>query len=530
MGQSFNLLEEQLIHAQPCGMLTLPGLLAALARDEVDTYPSIRPHQVMFWHMFLVQLAALALNGAAEADIPDQEILWKQALRGLTKEFPADEPWCLVVDDWAVPAFMQPPVPEGMELGNLVRTPDALDLLITSKNHDLKQAVAREAAAGDWVFALVSLQTGEGYGGAGNQGIARMNGGSSSRPMLALAPRTEDSGQVMLIRPGRWFHRDTGALLKFRDSVVGQCGIDYRYTGGLGLTWLSEWPEDAQLQVSELDIWFIEVCRRLRIVFENKHLSGFKGNSKSTRINAKHFKGAVGDPWAPVHKTEHKSFTLSTGDFDYRTLTTLLLGGDWIVPLLAEPASFDTQSRSLLVVAALARGNSKTEGFKYRELPLSGRVSRALGVKRQELHELAQLQTEMIAYFEKSLSNALVYANAGGEKEKKISREAYKYADQARDQLDQFADANFFEHLWQRLEAQELSQEALEVENVNFARRLWDHTQVIFEEFLPTMPCASLFRPRAEARARQKLRAMIRKQYPELFSSPANAKEVSHEA
>jgi CRISPR system Cascade subunit CasA len=526
MSETFNLLEEPLIHAEPSGMLTLPGLLAALARDEVEAFPALRPHQGMFWHMFLVQLAALALHRSVATAIPQDEELWKRTLRGLTKEFPTDEPWCLVVYDWTMPAFMQPPVPEGIKLEKPVRTPDALDLLITSKNHDLKQAVARKAAAGDWIFALVSLQTGEGYGGAGNQGIARMNGGSSSRPMLTLAPRTENSDRVMLIRPGRWFYRDTTALLKTRVDVLRQCGIDFRDTGGLGLTWLVDWPENVQLQITEMDMWFIEVCRRLRLVYRDKRLSGFKGNSKATRINAKHFKGALGDPWAPVHKSENKSFTLSAGDFDYRTLTELMLGGDWIVPLLAQPSTFDTQGRSLLVAAALARGNSKTEGFKYRELPLSDKVSRALGVKRRELHELAQLQTEMIGHFEKSLSYALLLAMAGGEKDR-ISRDAYKYADGAREHLDQFADSIFFDHLWQNFEAQQRGPEALDFEKVNFVRRLWEQTQVIFEQTLPTMPCPSLFRPRAEARARRKLRAMIRKHYPELLSQPANAKEVT---
>ena len=58
------------------------------------------------------------------------------------------------------------------------------DLLLTSRDHDLKQTVASRASPEDWVFALVSLQTSEGYGGRGNYGIAQMNGGSSSRPML----------------------------------------------------------------------------------------------------------------------------------------------------------------------------------------------------------------------------------------------------------------------------------------------------------------------------------------------------------
>ena len=46
-------------------------------------------------------------------------------------------------------------------------------MLITSRNHDLKQEWWPRGASGeDWIFALVSLQTAEGYGGAGNQGIS----------------------------------------------------------------------------------------------------------------------------------------------------------------------------------------------------------------------------------------------------------------------------------------------------------------------------------------------------------------------
>ncbi len=62
------------------------------------------------------------------------------------------------------------------------------DMVITSLSHDLKSEVAQNAVPQDWIFALVSLQTMEGLGGAGHYGVARMNGGSSSRAMLALAP------------------------------------------------------------------------------------------------------------------------------------------------------------------------------------------------------------------------------------------------------------------------------------------------------------------------------------------------------
>ena len=161
----FDLLSEALIRAAPCGTLSLPGVLAALARDEVESFPALRPHQAPAWRMFLGQIGALALHRGETTEPPQDEPAWRDLLRALAPEFPHDEPWRLVVDDRTKPAFLQPPVPKGVTLSNNVETPDALDLLITSRNHDLKQAVARRADPEDWIFALVSLQTGEGFGG-----------------------------------------------------------------------------------------------------------------------------------------------------------------------------------------------------------------------------------------------------------------------------------------------------------------------------------------------------------------------------
>ena len=64
-----------------------------------------------------------------------------------------DAPWCLVAPP-ARPALLQPAIPSGVlaELKNFIATPDALDMLVTAKNHDLKQAVmaaAQPAARAD---------------------------------------------------------------------------------------------------------------------------------------------------------------------------------------------------------------------------------------------------------------------------------------------------------------------------------------------------------------------------------------------
>ena len=62
----------------------------------------------------------------------------------------------------AKPAFMQPPASSVDRLSDYkstVITPDQLDMLVTSKNHDLKSAVALSGGPDDWLFALISLQT-----------------------------------------------------------------------------------------------------------------------------------------------------------------------------------------------------------------------------------------------------------------------------------------------------------------------------------------------------------------------------------
>lgn len=518
-----NVLKQPLFQVSPERRVSLPGLLSLLVQDKVDGYPALRPHQAPAWHMFLVQLAALAFHRAGSVLLPEGAEAWAQLLRGLTPEFPNDEPWCLVVEDQSKPAFLQPPVPAGMELKTSVLTPDALDLLITSKNHDLKQGIAQQAEVQDWIFALVSLQTSEGYGGAGNNGIVRMNGGSSSRPMLGLAPTPPSGGKVNTPRPGAWFRRDVSVLLATREEeqeVYSHLG--YQPSCGLGLTWTATWKEGEQLAHQDLDIWFIEVCRRIRFSTEDDCLVARRGTSKAARIAGKHVNGAVGDPWAPIELKDNKSLTLSEGDFDYNLLVKLLFSGDYRLPVLARPSALETMGQSLTLVAqALSRGNSKTFGFKSRTLPLGGKISRALGPKRKELHELAQKQIDEIKRFDQALRNGLVLVASGGQTEKdKIRKEHYELTKEARTRFDRVADTIFFEHLWRRFEAQELSNEAMKAEEHSFAQVLFSQTQSIFAAALPSIPCVRLYRPRAEARARMRFFQNVRREFPELFPKP----------
>ena len=498
----YNLLTDPIIQSRPLGFLTLPGVLAALSRHEINDYPAMRSHQVMFWHMFCVQLGAMALRG--EDNLPQTEEDWRDFLRTMTPDHPDDTPWTLAVDDWTKPAFMQAAVPDNVALENDILSVDALDILITAKNHDIKQAYTTHTAE-DWLFALVALQTGDGYGGSGNYGIARMNGGSSSRVLVGLAP--VGIPRSIAPNPGAWFTRDTRVLL---DKSVDLRSPGFKVSEGLGLTWLAPWPEGEKLQISDLDRFFIEICRRIRLISCDGNIVAKKGTSKSVRIDAKSFQGALADPWAPVHKTENKSLTIGEdGDFDYRQILELAFSSNWNQPLLAKLAKFENaNTRMTLVTQALARGNCKTGGFRCRMTPVIGKVVPALGntEKRREIHEIGKEQARNIKNFSEIMAHALVMAVARGNTDM-IKSKDYIHAKTAQSALNRHADQIFFSFLWRRFN--EKNDDA----KGDFIRNLWQATREIFERSLVTIPIGSFMRPKAEAKARNVLYGRVMNTY-----------------
>lgn len=483
---TFDLLHEPLIQTDR-GWHSLPGLLAALSRSEVASYPALRPHQRPAWHMFLVQLAVLALDGAGRRDLPLAEDDWRQALRGLTTAFPGDEPWHLIGTDPKLPAFMQPADPGGLKWSE-VETPDALDMLITARNHDVKRQIARNAAPQDWLFALVSLQTMEGFGGAGNYGVARMNGGSSSRVLLGLAPARAGSAEI---DPSAWWARDVKRLL------AGRAGLS-----GKTLIWLDPWPEGRSLGLEELDPLFIEVCRRIRLVAGDGRVTALRSTSKAARIAGKDAKGNTGDPWAPVHIAEGKSLTLGERDWTHELLVDLLFSTkpEWHKPPLAKDHASEAAEPMLLVAEALSRGNSKTDGFKSRIVPVPKAVVQVMFGESSV--SVADDILKDIAAVDQALRNGLAIVAAGGLREK-VSKEHYARSQPARAALRRQADAWFFPEMWARMAV--TADDDFTPIRLAFLERLAGTARAEFRAALPGIPCASLFRPRAEVRGRQAL-------------------------
>ena len=271
---------------------SLPEVYTALVNNDIASFPALRPHQRHVWHAFLVQLGAIALHKSGLSEPPDSANEWRRVIRALTPDYPDDEPWNLVVGDITKPAFMQPPASsedKTADYKSAVATPDELDMLVTSKNHDLKASVATSASMDDWLFALISLQTSEGFLGAGNYGISRMNGGLGCRPAFSLTPSS---------RPGIHVRRDIQALLKHRERLLDEHDLFLSNTG-FDLLWLRQWDgTKPEVITAGLDPFYIEICRRIRLMIApNGSPFAVRATSKAARINSRALKGVTGDPW-----------------------------------------------------------------------------------------------------------------------------------------------------------------------------------------------------------------------------------------
>jgi CRISPR system Cascade subunit CasA len=309
--------------------------------------------------MFLTQLAAIALHRARVTDPPLDEGAWRGLLLAVTDG--SHEPWCLVVEDLTMPAFFQPPVPEGTLDGWKTQTsPDDIDVLVTAKAHDVKTSLIAGHDVEAWIYALVTLQTMQGYPGRGYTGIARMKGGYGNRPRVGLAP---DQGL------GGRFLRDLTVLREVRPTLIERGLSD----GGIGLLWTQPWDGRASLGLNELAPHFIEVCWRVRCLSDAGRVLCRYTTTENRRSVPEKDDGDVGDPWAPIERERGGMLTVGSRGFHYALLCRLLFENDF-EPAAAQRLRVGDPDPVLFVAAALARGQGRTEGLHERVLEIAGAI------------------------------------------------------------------------------------------------------------------------------------------------------------
>lgn len=519
-----SLIRARLLDATPATM-SLPDVYEAASTDAIAAFPALRPHQRHAWHAFLAQLGALALQ-RADLEAPVQTATeWRTLLRGLTSEFADDEPWHLIVEDLAQPAFMQCPMGDTLhQYRRRVATPDDLDLLVTSRNHDVKQTVAVGSAPDDWLFALTDLQTMAGFLGAGNYGIARMNGGFSARPCLGLAPADGSFGAHL-------FH-DIQRMLECRPELLEHFSDYFRRDNGEALLWIVPWDGSTSLDLGDLDPYFIEICRRVRLVLENRRVTAKTAASRKSRVAAKPAKGNVGDFWTPVSRDDAKALSLSRAGFRYDRLNKLIFDRSAYELPPAMTVSATSKKKWRVVARGMAGGQGKTEGYHERnDIVFAPRVAKAIG-RPKERDELAAISDHVLAEIAevlRALRLGIAVAASGGRPLNDLTKADRVHANPYARRFDEAIDPEFFGAVQRRFLAD--NDDGKRAARASLAKEMIVTAHSLLKEAVESVPCPAIQRHRARARAFSAFYGRLRSHrsafadQPEIF----NARETAND-
>lgn len=482
---------------------SLPDVFVGLADSNIVAFEALQAHQQQAWHSFLVQTAAMIAARHNEGILPDGAEAWRSNLLQLADGSPSA--WALVVDDASEPAFMQPPIPEGSlakaKYKADVLTPDQLDVLITSKNHDVKSQRINHPAPEHWIFALCTLQTMEGFLGAGNYGITRMNGGFSSRPMVGLSKD---------LTWGTRFRRDVQALLAAREAIIRRFDYDQ---DGHALLWLEPWDGEKKsaIPMQACDPFFVEICRRIRFATEDDELICYRTNSKAQRLDAPAtLNGTTGDPWTPVEKKGAKALTVGEGGFTYRLLQEIFFGAEYEMPAALEFVG-DEKQGAYLIARSLVRGQGKTDGLHFRIIPIRKQVASFIAGRpdaRTLIARRARGRVELTDDVQRKVLYPSIAALLSSGVDQKVEW------DKVRPWIDTFdraIDHRFFESLWDSVEM-----------NEEDAGRMWQRILLKearrqFTAAEQSTPVAAIRRWRARSKAHSVFEGQARKLLPLAF-------------
>ncbi|MFO0601601.1 MAG: hypothetical protein U0324_00435 [Polyangiales bacterium] len=490
--------------------LSLSGVLAALARGELIEFTALRAHQEHAWFAFLVQLGALVVDRTGSS-LPTDETAWNSALLELMGG--VREAWCLVVDDLAKPAFMQPP-PKGLtrkDYGDGMTTPDAspLDVLVTSRRYDVRPERVKRATPEHWAYALVTLQTVQGFSGRGNYGVARMKGGYGNRSCIARAPG---------VRMGQRFARDVAVWVEQREAMLDR--FPYRPSGGHALLWTVPWAggKEETLEHRSLDPFFVEVCRVVRIFVEGGVLMACYSPTEGPRVRASN-EGDTGDIWTWVAGTETPDvFTVGPSGWNYQRLCEILFEAANGAPALqARP---EDGKAPLFYGHALVRGQGKTEGLHVRAIPVAPDIVPKLADEKERVR-IANLAKGRVDYAAIVRTKVLLPAigmllNAGEKRTGAPKRD--ERPTRWTSAFDARVDRDFFEALWRAVSAADV-----EAPTLAWKRELRDEALALFEDAARTVPIPSARRVKARAQARNLFEGCARKFLKDLYPQQGEA-------
>ncbi len=528
-----NLLRERLLHYRTVAAgdtvaANLPELFAAMNRDEVRDFPALRPHQRHPWHAFLVQLAAIALHQAERDEPFETAVEWDTALMALTPDDPDGAAWCLVSPPQR-PAFMQAPVLvfDFNESWKCLLAPDELDVIKTSKNHDLKSQRMVGAREDDWVFSLISLQTQSPSDSGSYKESSRMNGGWGRRLGVGVVPVGGYGA--------RWA-RDVRILLESRLKICEDFGF---CNDGLKLIWLVPWDSlmESCLNPSKLNPFYLEVTRRVRLVFMSGEVQCRSATTPNPRVG-KIQGGLTGDIWSPIEtgKDGERVVTIRSGGISYAIAVKMIIPGQLRFSPAMKIKLNDGECGLRILMQSIAWGEKNTNsGYHERSINVGGRMAAIL--RSGKVDQLARIASHRVQIIHEITSKALwpallvLFSRAkkkdSGEIDaaKSIENITSRYAKY----FEKICDTSFFEDLSGQIESEH-------------PNKVWDAwlvtlsiraEEVLCSAFLAG-PRSAQLRYRAQSEAIAKLRSTLRSpKFPDLAaalkSRQSDMTEENHE-
>lgn len=501
---------------------TLPQVLAALRDDAVWSFEGLQAHQEQAWYTFLVQLAAMATVRASGGSVPADADAWRTALLDLADG--EASAWALVVDDLDRPAFMQPPVPEGSlddaKFKDDIPSPSSLDVLVTSKNHDVKQNRLAHPRLEHWIYALVTLQTMEGFLGRGNYGVVRMNGGFGNRPLVGVSPD---------LSFGARFGRDLGVLVERRGEMPGL----YDPTSGKTLLWTDPWDgsKGDAIPIDACDPYFIEVCRRIRFTQDDGALTCWRANTKGQRVDAPDaLNGQTGDPWTPIDTEENKALTLGGSGFTYEKLRQIVLDpNEKYASPMALTFHDEDDGAMYLVARAMVRGQGKTEGLHHRVIPIPrrARVLFSTPTERRALAERAEQRAKKASDVETNVLKPAVASLLSAGRDGDVD---WDQVQPWIDAFDDVVDEHFYSHLWASVREDESLRENAAKAQREWQRFLRIEAEKQFADVQRSVPLPDMRRWRAISAARSVFQNRIRDVLEYAFDDAASDEPHSNES
>jgi len=425
--------------------LTLPQLFSAYEKDAIERLDYLRPDHEDAFHVFMACLGEMVLHNAEMAS-GEGEDFWKTGLLALTQQQTA--PWTLFVEDLGQAAFMQPPL-TGFAAERLTRVEaaerigaEALENIISSKNHDIKTDSVQAIELEDWAYALIAFQTRAPYLGSGKYSISRMNGGWGARVICAL--RYDQT-------PGQRWQQDVARLQALRPGLTQAPAF---YTNkGIGLVWVLPWDGEQSLSLTELSPFFIEIARAFRLHRTDEgHVLLRKSTSRSRRIDAEEFNGVIGDPWTPLKAGAEESWTPSSR-FGVREIRDLIFGDGALLPAPMLSVLQNCKRPARFYCNTLIGGQGKNEGYIQTSLPIPQKVLPSLFRHTLVNDYLARLTKSAIEsadrFYEKVLSATL----------SEISKEVLlgdHFIKTAKEPFRASWEDHLFEFAWQQAEMNDL--------------------------------------------------------------------------